>query len=63
MSNSRVNIKVGQEVFCKIDGKKVLLLTVTEDLRDQTLKVDELIREKSWKLLRVKSSFDRSSES
>ena len=55
MSNSRVNIKVGQEVFCKIDGKKVLLLTVTEDLRDQTLKVDELIRENRKELEAAKS--------
>lgn len=50
MSNSGVDLKVGQEIYCKIDGKKVLLLTVTEDLRDQTLKVDELIREKQREL-------------
>jgi len=54
MSNSGVDLKVGQEIFCKIDGKKVLLLTVTEDLRDQTLKVDELIREKREELKAAK---------
>ena len=50
MSNSGVGLKVGQKIFCQIEGKKVLLLTVTEDLKDQTLKVDELIREKRKEL-------------
>jgi hypothetical protein len=54
MSNSGVDLKVGQEIFCKIDGKKVLLLTVTDDLKDQTLKVDELIRDKRNELKAAK---------
>ncbi|MGB6035508.1 MAG: hypothetical protein WBG42_04520 [Cryomorphaceae bacterium] len=54
MSNSGVDLKVGQKVFCFIDGKKVLLLTVTEDLKGQTLKVDELIREKRKELKAAK---------
>ena len=50
MSNSAVDLHVGQKIFCKIDGKKVLLLTVTEDLKGQTLKVGELIRDKRKEL-------------
>jgi hypothetical protein len=55
MSNSGVDLARGQEVFCKIDGKKVLLLAVTDDLSDQTLTVDELIREKRQELKAAKS--------
>lgn len=54
MSNSGVDLKVGQKVFCFIDGKKVLLLTVTEDLKDKTLEVDELIRERRKELKAAK---------
>ncbi len=54
MSNSSVDLCVGQEIFCEIDGKKVLLLTVTEDLKDKTLKVDELIRDKRKELKEAK---------
>lgn len=50
MSNSGVDLCIGQKIFCKIDGKKVLLLTVTEDLKDKTLKVDQLKREKQKEL-------------
>jgi len=54
MSNSGIDLKAGQEIFCKIDGRKVLLLTLTEDLRYQTLKVDELIRDKRKELKAAK---------
>ena len=50
MSNSGVSLAVGQEIFFYEGRKKVLLLTVTEDLQDQTLIVNDLIRERQKEL-------------
>ncbi len=49
MSNSGVNLKVGQEIYFfpkgqKKRGHKELLLIVDESLQDKVLKVNELIR-------------------
>jgi hypothetical protein len=55
ISNSCVDLKVGEKVFCKIDVKKVLLPEETDDLSDQTLTVDELIREKRQELKAAES--------
>ncbi len=45
-SNSGVGLKIGQKIFFTNKGKKTLLLSVTEDLADQTLDVAKLIRER-----------------
>ena len=50
MSNSGVNLKVGQEIFFRHKGKKRLLLTVDESLEGKTLKVAKLIKEKKKEL-------------
>lgn len=50
VSNSGVDLKVGQKIFFKHRGKKYLLLKVTEEQRDQTLNVPKLIRERKAEL-------------
>ena len=45
-SNSGVTLKIGQEIYFKWKGKKQLLLTVTEDLADRNLVVNELIKKR-----------------
>lgn len=50
LSNSGVDLAVGQEIFFKVRGKKYLLLTVTEDLRDEELDVAALLKERKREL-------------
>lgn len=50
VSDSGVDLAVGQEIFFYHKKKKYLLLTVTESLRDQRLVVDELIRDRKREL-------------
>jgi len=50
MSNSGVNLKVGQEILYKYKGKKRVLLVVSEDLEGQTLIVNKLLKEAKKKL-------------
>lgn len=44
MSSSGVNLKVGQEILFKYNGKREVLLVVTEDLADTKLNVKELLQ-------------------
>lgn len=50
MSNSGVDLAVGQEIFFKVGGKKYLLLTVTEELRDEELNVSTLLERRKREL-------------
>ena len=50
MSNSGVDLKVGQEIFFKYKGKKTLLLTVTEELKNTKVDVSKLIAQKEKEL-------------
>lgn len=45
-SYSEVDIPVGEKVYFKYKGKKPVLLTVAEDLKDKTLLVNELFAER-----------------
>ena len=44
-SNSGVELKVGQKIFFKHKKKRYLLFTVSEDLENQKLIVNRLIKE------------------
>jgi len=55
MSNSGVDLCVGQEIYCTIEGERVLLIEVTEELKDQKVDVAKLIREKKKELKKAKS--------
>lgn len=50
VSDSRVDLAVGQEIFFYHRKKKYILLTVTESLKGQRLVVDELIRDRKREL-------------
>jgi hypothetical protein len=50
MSNSGVDLAVGQKVFFYIKKKKYLLLEVTDALKDQKLDVGKLILERRKEL-------------
>lgn len=52
LSNSGVDLCVGQQIYCTIEGERVVLLEVDEDLKDQKLNVAKLIREKRKDLRR-----------
>lgn len=62
MSNSGVDLKVGQEILFKYKGKKTLLLTVTEDLRDTKLNVSKLISERKKELDELKKANKKSTK-
>ena len=50
-SNSGVGLKIGQEIFFKHQGKKVLLLVVSNDIKEgEVLDVAALIKEKKKQL-------------
>jgi hypothetical protein len=49
LSQSNVDLAVGQQIFFMKDGKKVLLLEVTEDLQGQKVNVAKLLRAKTKK--------------
>jgi|GEM_PF-1187331 len=50
MSNSGVTLVVGQKILFKANGKKQLLLVVTEDYEGTTLDVGKLIKERKKEL-------------
>jgi hypothetical protein len=50
MSNSMVDLCVGQEIFFDYNGERTLLLTVTEDLKNQKLNVSRLISQRKKEL-------------
>lgn len=50
VSNSGVDLAVGQKIFFFVKNKKYLLLEVTEDLAGKRLVVDDLIRERRQEL-------------
>ena len=50
MSNSGVDLQVGQKIFFKVRGRRYLLLEVTEDLRDINLDVASLLKERKQEL-------------
>ncbi|MDP5169202.1 MAG: hypothetical protein NWR72_03070 [Bacteroidia bacterium] len=50
MSDSSVDLEVGQQILFKYKGKKYLLLEVTEELRGQTLEVSTLLKERKEEL-------------
>jgi hypothetical protein len=45
LSNSGVDLCVGQKIYCTIDGERIELIEVSEDLKDKKLNVAKLIRE------------------
>ena len=50
MSNSAVDLKIGQKIFFKHKKKNYLLLEVTSDKKDQTLIVNQLIEKRKKEL-------------
>ncbi|MEL7342369.1 MAG: hypothetical protein AAGM67_17940 [Bacteroidota bacterium] len=50
LSNSGVDLQVGQKIFFKVRGRRYLLLEVTEDLRDVKLDVGSLLKERKREL-------------
>jgi len=50
MSNSMVDLCVGQEIFFNYKGERTLLVTVTEDLKDQKINVSKLIAKRKKEL-------------
>jgi len=50
MSKSMVDLCVGQEIFFDYNGERTLLLTVTEDLKNQKLNVSRLISQRKKEL-------------
>lgn len=50
VSNSSVDLKVGQKIYFFVKKKKYLLLEVNETLAGQTLAVDQLIRQRRKEL-------------
>lgn len=50
MSNSGVSLAVGQKIFFRHNGKKQLLLIVTNEYDGQTLDVGKLIKERKKEL-------------
>lgn len=50
MSNSGVDLQVGQKIFFKAKGRRYLLLEVTEDLRGIELDVGQLLKERKREL-------------
>lgn len=50
VSNSSVDLAVGQKIFFFVKKKKYLLLEVTEELAGKTLAVEELVRARKKEL-------------
>jgi hypothetical protein len=50
MSNSGVDLAVGQKVYFFVKKKKILLLEVTKDLEGKTLSVGDLIMKRKKEL-------------
>ena len=49
LSQSNVDLAVGQKIFFEKDGKKVLLLEVTEALQGQKVNVAKLLKSRAKK--------------
>ena len=50
MSNSGVDLAVGQRLYFFHKGKRYLLLEVSEELKDQSVVVNQLIRQRKKEL-------------
>ncbi|MEL6135352.1 MAG: hypothetical protein AAFR59_18495 [Bacteroidota bacterium] len=50
MSNSGVDLRIGQKIFFFVDKKKYLLLEVTEDLQGEKVDVSKLIKDRKKEL-------------
>ncbi|MCI4668150.1 MAG: hypothetical protein MRZ79_08310 [Bacteroidia bacterium] len=50
MSNSRVDLKVGQKIYFFVKKKKYLLLEVTEEFDGEKVVVNQLIKERKKEL-------------